>query len=190
MEKMSSSTLSLIENLLYWSRSQINEMRPQPSVCNLTQIISDLIKTVQSKADFKNIKIEHNILIEHIAYCDKDMIGLVIRNILVNALKFTSAGGCIKISVSEANNYIEVVISDNGVGFNKNDIACSLSKKVLTSTLGTEHENGSGFGLLLCKELLALNNGKLGFDSKPNEGSIFTISVPKKEGTVSVNNLQ
>jgi len=130
-----------------------------------------------------NIQIEDN---ETNIYADAQRLEQVLTNLLSNAIKFTAQGGNITIRAKETKNkensdgFIEISVSDNGVGIKKENLEKILKLDQKIKTKGTADEYGSGLGLILCKELITKNNGYLVIDSIENSGSTFTFALPKK----------
>lgn len=179
MEKMANSSAFLLDNILEWSKSQLNEIQVKLNQNDIVEIINKHIKTFESTATSKNIKVVFNQNNSIFAYFDAEMISIVIRNLVSNAIKFTPENGLVIISVVEKINQIEVYISDNGIGINEDDISLIFDDNKFHSTLGTAKEKGSGFGLLICKQFIALNNGTLNVKSEKNVGSEFCFILPK-----------
>ncbi len=180
MVKLSLSTRFLLENLFNWSRSQLHEINVQPKEFDLAQHISENCAILKNFADNKNIKIDIDINNSIKARYDSDMIGIVIRNLVLNAIKFTNVNGTIKISSTHIKNYLEINIEDNGVGIEPEKLANIFDEKITFTTPGTKGEKGSGFGLVLCKEFVEMNRGKIKAISKPGKGSNFSFSLPSQ----------
>lgn len=182
MEKMTFSSRFLLENLLNWSKSQLNEIKPQPRSHNLNRIVHDAVYSIQTMADHKRISVITEVSTGTTAYFDVDMIAIVLRNLFTNAIKFTPANGSIRISTSTNQDKIEVAVADNGVGIENDKLALIFNPNVFNSTYGTESEKGSGFGLFLCKEFVELNGGEIIVKSTPRKGSCFTFTLPASAG--------
>ena len=113
-----------------------------------------------------------------IAFADETMINTVLRNLLSNAVKFTPHGGTIMVSASEINNYVEISVTDTGVGIPENKLESIFRIDSKLSTPGTDKETGTGLGLILCKEFVEKNNGKITMTSTPGKGSTFSFKIP------------
>lgn len=173
-----SETYRMLETLLAWGRMQTGAMVYKPQIQGLEEMISLAIGQVAGQAKLKKIKIEHAILPEVHVTADKNMIVTVIRNLLSNALKFTSAGGTITISTLREMDEIVTEISDTGIGMPPEKVESLFNPEKAESTHGTEHEKGTGLGLLLCYELVKRNKGEIHVSSKEGEGSRFSFSLP------------
>ncbi len=111
-------------------------------------------------------------------YADKDMINLVLRNLLSNAIKFTPADGSISVEAKELRSHIEISVQDTGTGISQEGLQRLMDENYY-STRGTGGEAGTGLGLMLCKEFLSRNGGRMDIKSEPGKGSIFSFTLPK-----------
>jgi two-component system, sensor histidine kinase and response regulator len=112
-------------------------------------------------------------------FADKEMISIVLRNLISNAIKFTHLGGTVTISSTHSQNELMIVVSDNGIGIAKDSIEKLFLIESNQSKRGTQNEIGTGLGLLLCKEFILMHNGKIWVESEPNKGSSFYFTVPR-----------
>ncbi len=168
----------LLENLLEWARLQMDRIECEPAATNLGEIAGQTMELLASVAKDKGVKLESTLTGET-AYIDSRMIETVIRNLVNNAIKFTNSGGSIVIATKNSGDFIEVSITDSGVGMEADKAAGVFSLSGSSSTDGTEGEKGTGLGLLLCKELVERQGGEIYATSKPGEGSTFAFTVPK-----------
>lgn len=169
-------TYNLMENLLYWTRSQMSGFTVKATIVNIKEIIDDCMLLLESITEKKRIKIINNVNAEHIVKADVDMARLIIRNLLMNAIKFSFEQGSITIESKCEFDEIVVTVIDNGVGISKQDIDQLFRKKQTVSKNGTSNEEGTGLGLLLCKEFVEMNTGRIWVVSKPGLGSEFSFS--------------
>ena len=174
----SHNTFELIENLLEWSRIQQGQIVIKKETSSLRCLIDDSIKLFINNAVQKRIVIENNV--EHnITICtDTYSIKTIIRNLFVNAVKFTDHEGCITINAKQLENNTEFSISDTGVGMSSEKISKLFRINEDISTYGTDNEKGTGLGLILCKELINEINGKIWVESQLGKGTIFRIAIP------------
>lgn len=168
---------NLLENLLDWSRSQTGTLKFKPEKISISQLIDENIDLLESTARNKNIQIYSEVLGETSAFADKNMVRTVIRNLISNAIKYTNQGGHIRIQ-SNCTKHCEISVSDTGIGISSENIDKIFKIDESFSTLGTEREKGTGLGLILCKEFVEKNGGKLKIKSRPNKGSTFTFTLP------------
>jgi two-component system sensor histidine kinase/response regulator len=173
------NTTSLVENLLNWSKTQMASPHPKIEIIQVSRIVDENIALVSPMAQNKGITLQNksNELAKVIA--DQGMLQVVIRNLIQNALKFTSTGGSVTVYSNETNENIEISVEDTGVGMSAEQIEKIFKFKAQESSLGTDDEPGSGLGLYLCAELIKKNNGSIKVESTPKNGSTFTFSLKK-----------
>ncbi len=170
-------TSELLLNLLYWSKAQMQGISVHlVSIC-VKDIMDEVCGNKLSNAAMKGIKITYSIKPEIEVVGDKDMLRIVLRNLINNAIKFTKPGGEIKIKVTINSPNAEISVRDNGIGIpleRRDDIF----RHKTNSTYGTNNEKGIGLGLILCREFMDYQNGKIWFESEEGIGSVFYISLP------------
>ena len=167
----------LIENLLSWSRLQMGTFEVSPRELNLKEVSSNVVNILKLSANEKNIVIQNNVT-EANLFADEDCTKTILRNLINNAIKFTERDGVIKLSSKADNSFVEISVEDNGVGISKTTLKKLFSITEKVSEIGTEKEVGTGLGLILCKELVEKNNGKIWVESKLGNGSKFTFTLP------------
>ncbi|MBL7741359.1 MAG: HAMP domain-containing histidine kinase [Chitinophagaceae bacterium] len=170
-------TVSLMENLLQWAKTQMQSHTVKPQLINLSDIADEVMHLMHLQAEAKNITIIKKIHGPVYAWADHDMINLVIRNLVSNAVKFTPSGGRICIGASERPEFAELYVQDNGNGISAHDVK-RINTHDFFTTNGTAQEQGTGLGLMLCKEFLVKNDGYLRIESQPGKGSIFSFTLP------------
>jgi PAS domain S-box-containing protein len=179
IHKTSKGIFALLENLLYWSRLQMDKVEPVPEIFDLHDICSNVIELLEENAKNKNISISSTVPKNTLVNADKNMVETVVRNIVSNSIKFTRMRGNIALSSDTIDNLIEVSIADNGIGMIKEDAENLFRIDVSHSSRGTDGEKGTGLGLILCKELVEKNNGKIWVNSEEGKGTIFTFTLLK-----------
>ncbi|OHD14344.1 MAG: hypothetical protein A2086_07820 [Spirochaetes bacterium GWD1_27_9] len=177
INQSSIKTYELLENLLNWSRSQLNKISINKKLTKLGEILNKVIKTLEYIAKEKNININYDNMNDIQLYSDENILETVLRNLISNSLKFTNKGGEISITVKQTNDVVEIVICDNGVGIEKNKIPGLLDLSTHSTTYGTNNEKGSGLGLIICKEFIEKLNGKIHIESEKNMGTKIIISL-------------
>lgn len=168
----------LLENLLDWSKIQIGKVKINKQKIDITEIINNKIELFQISAKRKNLQLINKIQANVYAYADLMMISTVIHNLISNAIKFTKEGGKVTISSSQKDNFLEIAVSDTGIGIKKENIDKLFQESIGFSTPGTDYEKGSGLGLLIAKEMIELNGGKIRVESTENVGTTFYITIP------------
>jgi len=170
-------TIGLMENLLQWCKTQMHSNQVKKEDLDLTQMIHSAVALMRLQAEAKQIDIVQTSLEPVLAFADKEMINLVIRNLVSNAVKFTPQQGNIEIGINEMEDFVEVYIQDSGAGISKEALR-KINENNFYSTKGTASESGTGLGLMLCKEFLSRNNGQLHIESEVGRGSIFSFTLP------------
>jgi two-component system sensor histidine kinase/response regulator len=169
-------TGQLLSNLLYWSMSQMNGVKVKLTTLNLKESIAPVLHLSEVAAMEKGIEIVNLLPADAFLIADLDMIQIMVRNLISNAVKFTLPGGHVTISCTVENQQCKVMISDNGVGIAAEQQASIFSLKT-NSTYGTKQEKGTGLGLVLCKEFAELQNGTIGFESNEGGGTTFYFTL-------------
>lgn len=171
--------LTLIDNLLTWSRVQLNRVEFDPQEISLRNIVDSVFSSQKIAANNKQIKLESEISADIKAYADADMIETVIRNLVSNAIKFTNLEGTIKVNAIDRKDFIKVEIQDNGVGM-KPEIANNLFKiDAHVTTKGTNEEKGTGLGLIICKEFVEKHGGTISVESEVGKGTTISFNLPE-----------
>lgn len=169
---------SLLDNLLKWSRLQMNDITINPEILELHKITLDVIRHQQSNALNKKIEINNYVSTDALIVSDQNMTNSVLRNLLSNAIKFTDKGGKIDFYSQIRNGMVEISISDNGVGMPQEVADKLFSINFKLSTKGTNKEEGTGLGLKICKEFVDKNKGRIAVESTVKKGTTFIVSFP------------
>lgn len=168
---------SLLENLLTWAHFQRGTIKVKPKEFKLKELIDLILELYIKIAEKKNIQIICNINNNLLIEADPDLIIIMIRNLLTNALKFTNVGGKIFISADLKGNELELKISDTGIGMPEEKLQSLFDIKKVKSEKGTAGEKGSGLGLILVKEIVDFHKGKIRVESELGKGTTFIISL-------------
>ena len=171
-------TTGLMENLLQWAKTQMQAESVKPQLLDIARITKEVMQLLRLQADAKHIYMSSKIEQPVYVYADKDMINLVLRNLLTNAIKFTPESGSICVEARETRSHIEVQVQDTGMGISPEGLKKLMDAHYFT-TRGTVGEAGTGLGLMLCKEFLSRNGGKMWIESQPGKGSTVSFSLPK-----------
>lgn len=178
LESASRINLALLENLLQWSRSQTNTIRLKPETLNVIDLIDENIGLAAPSAAQKSIEIRKRGSSSISAFCDRESVNLVIRNLISNAIKFTPDNGSITLAAEEMNGMVHLSVEDTGVGMEPVVMDKLFQSSGFHSTYGTRNEKGSGLGLRLCRDFAERNGGELRAESRPGEGSRFILTLP------------
>jgi signal transduction histidine kinase/Tfp pilus assembly protein PilF len=181
VDKSAGQLHTLLLNLLQWAKSQTGKIPHIPEKIDLYDIIKRNIELYQPYADKKTIYIKLEIQEILNVFADEKMTNVIIQNLLGNAIKFTHAGGLVKIKVAVQDEMAEITIEDNGVGMSEEDIRKIFQLESHHTTHGTNKEEGTGLGLILCKEFIEKNGGSIQVQSTVGNGSIFRFTLPTKE---------
>ncbi len=175
----SKSTFNLLQNLLDWSRAQTGKLDISPGEFSPAKMVNEILKMQKSGTETKSIVIQNIINKEITCYADKNMISTVFRNLISNAIKFTKAGGSIEISANSDSGFYRFCVADNGIGIAEEEINKLFNITEKISHSGTADEQGTGLGLILCKEFIEKNQGEIFVTSEINKGSKFYFTLPK-----------
>lgn len=180
IKKATENAYTLLMNLLEWSRVLLNRIDIQAELFSISELVNQEFKILEVQAESKKIILQNEIDIEISVYADKHMIATVLRNLVSNAIKFSDENSTIRISNSEMGRNWQISISDEGIGIAPEKIDRIFSLDKHKSTLGTAKEKGTGLGLILCKEFIEKNRGKIWADSALGVGTNLHFSLPKR----------
>ncbi|MCX7908170.1 MAG: PAS domain S-box protein [Ignavibacteria bacterium] len=177
---------NLLENLLQWAKTQTGSIPFKPENTDLFEVVLSSIVINEPNAKQKNVKIINLVQQGSYSYVDRNMITTVVRNLVSNAVKFSKPGGNITINLQDKDNLYELIVEDNGIGMSKEQIDKLFKLGENITTTGTYGEKGSGLGLLLCKEFVEKNGGKIKVESEIGKGSKFIVILPKFQPSLTI----
>tara|TARA_R110000868_G_scaffold304437_16_gene565249 strand:+ start:25220 stop:26389 length:1170 start_codon:yes stop_codon:yes gene_type:complete len=171
----------LLTNLLTWSRTQTGRISFKPKEIEIDTILQNVKALLNESALNKSIEINlpHNC--NHKVNADVDMVHAIVRNLVSNGIKFTPEGGVISIHITSDKDYMQIAISDNGIGINEERLANLFCIESTKSTPGTNGEKGTGFGLLLTKEFVDMHNGVIWAEQNKGNGTTFKFTLPSSK---------
>jgi len=175
--KSSKKTLDLLMNLLEWARSQTGRMSFNPEYFELNEVIDDTTFVLRNMAGQKSLTFVKELPANIVVYADRQMLDTIVRNLVSNAIKFTPANGTVTIRAIRTEHATQLQVIDTGVGIPKHRIERLFRIDSSESTLGTNEEEGTGLGLILCKEFADKHQGSLEVESEPGKGSVFTLTL-------------
>ena len=191
--KTAEEVFSLLDNLLKWTKSQLGKLSNVPQSIDMVGLVNGVIEVFKPIAGSKSISLKLDSAVESVhVTVDIEMIKSVVRNLISNAIKFSHKDTAVVVHVrvqevadenrTEAGNDKEVLVtvSDSGCGIKKEDQEKLLNEATHFTTFGTDSEEGSGLGLLLCKDFVSKNHGRLWFTSEEGVGSNFNFTIPLK----------
>lgn len=173
-------TLTLLDNLLSWARTQRGDIKADPDLIDLADIVKENLMLAESAAAEKNIHVVNHVHETCMAFADKNMVHTIIRNLISNAIKFTYNGGRIAISCHRTEKTVQICVDDTGCGIPAETIQKLFSMEDHVATQGTNKEPGTGLGLILCKEFAVLNKGSIFVESTEGKGSRFCVTLPSE----------
>ncbi len=171
--------MSLLMNLLEWSRSQTGRMEFAPEYLEMAGLINETVEIFSDVALQKSISISKDIPHTAVALADRAMTATILRNLISNAIKFSMPDSTIIIRIEQKSKELVVSITDNGIGISKDDLGKLFRIEEGFSTLGTQNEKGTGLGLILCKEFVEKHGGKIWAVSELGKGSTFYFTLPR-----------
>ncbi len=168
----------LLENLLEWSRTQLDNATIKQEHVKLKELTDEIIQLIGHSARQKNIslvaEIDHSLQVK----TDVNMLRTVIRNLASNAVKFTPDSGRVSLHADIVNGHLEFWVKDTGIGISESDLPKLFRIDINPNSIGKSKEKGTGLGLIICKEFIEKNNGRIWVESKEGEGSIFKFTLP------------
>ncbi len=184
LHTVSEKVSTLLKNLLEWSQLERGLIEPALKIISLMPIVTYNLNLFAANAAQKQITLENRLQTEMNAYADINMINTVLRNLLSNAIKFTQAGGTVVIDGAQQTHSVKIVISDTGIGMEQSRLNNLFRIDARCTRRGTGGEEGTGLGLILCKELLEKNGGTIHVHSEIGKGTMCTMTLPKTESGV------
>ena len=177
--KTSEEVFSLLDNLLKWTKSQLGKLTVIPQKLDISGLADGVVEVMNSVAEVKHIKLIRTDHESFFVYVDIEMIKSILRNLISNAVKFSNPDSEIKVGIKAEDGKVIVSVTDPGKGIKKEDQHKLLKDSTHFTTYGTNSEEGSGLGLLLCRDFARKNGGELWFESEENLGSVFSFSLPQ-----------
>ena len=177
LQEQFSPILKTVDGLLVWSKMQLQEMKPVFEQVECAPLLDEILSETLTNSEAKEIKINVKGK-QDLVSADQNHLKIILRNIIVNAIKFTPLKGLVNIELSQHDHMGVIKISDTGVGISNDKIESILNGGFLESTIGTSGEKGTGLGLKICTELITSNKGQFKIISSLNTGSSFNISIP------------
>jgi signal transduction histidine kinase len=172
----------LLQNLLEWSKSQTGRLIFSPKEIEFKRILDNSISVLHGLAEQKRINIRFEFDQDLKVFADPLLIETVLRNLVGNAIKFTHADGTIEIKAHKKEDQVFVSVKDTGIGLSEEELQNLFRIDSKVKRKGTNNEDGSGIGLILCKEFVEKNNGTIWAESIHGESSTFKFTIPVSKG--------
>ncbi|ALO14788.1 Non-motile and phage-resistance protein [Salinivirga cyanobacteriivorans] len=179
--KSSKQLHSLLENLLQWSRAQTGRLSYKPRRLNMHALFQENFSLIHANAEVKQIVVEEKVDNDLEVWADVDMVNTILRNLLTNAIKFSNNDSRITVYAEIEGDKVIISVKDEGIGISDEDLDKLFKIGYNKSKVGTANEEGTGLGLILCKEFAKRNGGDVMVDSKLGVGSIFSFSLPRAQ---------
>ncbi|WP_372746781.1 sensor histidine kinase [Lutibacter sp.] len=177
--KSAKNAFGLLENLLTWSSLQTGKLEPRIEQINLTQTIEAIYDLCLPIANSKDIALSLSLDGSSLVLGDEQMINTILRNLVTNSIKYTYPFGKITIKTQNLENEVVVIISDTGIGIDPSKLNKLFSLECELSIKGTNNEEGTGLGLILCKDFVEIQGGKIWVESELDKGSSFKFTLPR-----------
>jgi len=177
MKKSANNIFKLLDNLLQWSRLQMNYINFNPSIVEINSLIDNLIKQIEPNSSDKEILINTSYNGTYQVEADIWMLETIIRNLIMNAIKYSKRDGAITISTIKQKEKIIISIADHGIGMDQDKLKSIFNIEKRSSLPGTEKETGTGLGLLICKELVDKHGERIWASSELGKGTVFSFSM-------------
>lgn len=179
MENSLQGVTALLDNLFKWASTQTGLIEFAPIEFRFRKVVEENILLLQGMAEYKQIQLLNQVPQDFKILADIQMMRLLLRNLLANALKFTASGGCIKLNAQHLNDEVMIEVQDNGIGMSEEGRHKLLNEKGTYTRRGTENEKGSGLGLQLCKEFVEMHRGRIEIETTIGRGTSFKIFLPQ-----------
>lgn len=173
------NTFELTDNLLEWAKTQLNKIVCNKKIFEINTLIYEVINKVKSIADNKLITIKFYTSENYHVIADPEMIRVVVRNLVMNAIKFSKLNSSIEINIKEYDEYIKVSVKDYGIGMSQEEIEKIFVYNQQYTKIGTQKEKGSGLGLQICNEYIKMNDGEIFVESIVNQGTTISFTLKK-----------
>lgn len=174
------NTNAMLDNVLYWALSQLNRLKIRYTDTSVRFITKELLQLYRDASSQKQIELVNNIPEDLVINTDPDIIKLVLRNLISNAIKYTPKGGKVVVGAERDETHYHIYVSDNGIGMSEEQIKSLFTEMNNRSTAGTANEKGTGIGLTLCSEYITKIKGRIDVETQVDKGSTFTITLPVK----------
>ena len=181
IKEATENAYNLVLNLLEWSRLQLNRIVFNPEKFDMHTLVKKESANLKAQSDAKKIIVSSDLEEKTLVFADQNMIAMVIRNLISNAIKFSHEGGEIRIQSNVLHKFMDIEVKDNGVGISKENISKLFRVNEQIVSQGTAKEKGTGLGLILCKEFVEKNKGKIWVESSLGIGSSFHVLLPSPD---------
>ena len=179
IRRSSEQVYRMLENLLYWSRMQVGGLTAQPEEVALAAVVGETFSLLKAVSEQKQVQVVADVDPEIKAWVDANMVQVVLRNLVSNAIKFAGPGGHVAVSARAEGGRTVISVRDDGEGMSREEVERVLRAEV-PGRVGGDEDGGTGLGLVLCKEFVDLNDGDLRIESRPGAGTEVVVSFPSR----------
>ncbi len=180
LQESAQASISLLDNMLYWSRSQSEEVHTSPEEIDLKSLVDEVISLHHHMAKQKKVALEPDISDDLYVFADRALLTIIWRNLVSNAIKFTPKNGSVRLVAEQEKNGVRCEVTDTGVGIAPDILEEFKQSGSIDSTEGTDFEVGTGLGLQLVRDMIHKNRGALSIESTPGKGTTFSFLLPSK----------
>ncbi len=177
---------NLLNDLLEFSKFYLGMIKIEPKEVQIRKVVDENIEFLSVPAKQKEISLKNCIDRDYTVMAEEDMLNSILRNLVTNSIKFTARGGKVEITAEANHNHLDISVSDNGIGMDKQTLDTLFDIVTKKSKPGTADEEGTGLGLILAKEFIEKNGGKISVESEAGKGTTFTFSLLFSENTASL----
>jgi len=171
-------SIDILNETLTWAKAKAGLLRYEPKPIEISELVQQVMADLHARAQKKCLKLFQKVITTTII-ADPDMVSAILKNLVYNAIKFTKRGGSVSLNVTADENNVEFAITDTGIGIEQKHLDMLLNNEMTSSRAGTDDEKGTGLGLLICKEFVRINGGKLRATSEIGKGSSFHFTIPR-----------
>jgi signal transduction histidine kinase len=178
LQESSRAAVTLLDNLLYWGRSQADELVVSAEDFSIDKLVLEVESLYMHMATQKEVALRSSVFPGTVVHADRALVNIVIRNLVSNAIKFTPGGGTVTVQAQPEADHVRISVTDTGIGIKPELLKQFRKSGKLITSIGIENETGTGLGLQLVSDLVSRNGGTLKIDSTPRKGSTFTFILP------------
>ncbi len=175
-------TLGMTNNFIEWFRSQREDLSLRPERLDLHEVVEDCCEMLRMQSEAKQLEVQNRVTEGTPVYADREALGLILRNLISNAIKFTGLGGTVQVEARQSEGEVTVTVRDNGVGMAEEQARQLFAGEMLHSSIGTSGEKGTGLGLLVSRQFVERSGGELWVESTAGQGSAFHFTIIRSEG--------
>jgi signal transduction histidine kinase len=179
IHEASEKNKELIDNLLHWALTQSKRIKIIEEVLSPKEIIDHIVSILKEFAASKSVEFIISDTDNSPMKGDRNMLTTVLRNLCANAIKFSDQGSKVFVETNHDQDFVTISVKDEGIGMSQEEVEKIFKNDTNMKDIGNHKEKGTGFGLIICKEFVFLNKGRIFVSSEPGKGSVFSFTVPR-----------